>query len=358
MSERLTDAARRILSCMEAREQAVDGWIGLPVDDGPHSVELFVAAALALHEHKITSGMSIGVKSIDDRKDPATAAAAARSFAAEGIPIVVGHFSASAALAAAPVYENAGIPFLAPATTHPDLTNQRFGFVFRVCGRDERQAALIASSISENYNGLPVLIVGQASAYGLSLSKYICDALFALGQRAEAVIVRSAEDVPYGVLSRSEVVAVAGAQHFAASLILRHQKLGGRAPFFVGDDAISFWFVSAMSGTPVRVYAPAMLIDRAGTARLSDEAERHLGITKAEFEAVASGAYFTTSFVATSIAARALECCRAGQANSAANFLRNSSCSTPLGDFTFDAAGDIDRLRWAMRHLNGNGFVP
>lgn len=358
MSVQLTDAARRILSSMQARPQAVDGWIGLPVDDGPHSVELFVAATLALHEHKIRSGMSIGVKPVDDRKDPATAAAAARSFAADDIPIVVGHFSASAALAAAPVYESAGIAFLAPATTHPDLTNPRFRFVFRVCGRDERQAALIASSISENYSGSRVLIVGQASAYGLSLSQYISDALFVLGQRAEGIVVRSAEDVPHGVLSRSEVVAVAGAQHFVASLILRRQKLGGQVPFFVGDDAISSWFVSTMSGIPVRVYAPAMLIDGAGTARLSDDVQRHFGITKAEFEAIASGAYFTTSFVATSIAARALECCRAGQARSAANFLRNSSCSTPLGDFTFDAAGEIDGLRWVMRHLNGNGFVP
>lgn len=140
-----------------------------------------------------------------------------------------------------------------------------------------------------------MLIVGQASAYGLSLLQYISDALFALGQRPEAIIVRSAEDVSYGALSRSEVVAVVGAQHFAASLILRRQKVGGRAPFFVGDDAISSGFVSTMSGTPVRVYAPAMLIDSAGTARPSDDVEKHLGITKAEFEAVASGTYFTTS---------------------------------------------------------------
>lgn len=358
MSEQLADIATRILSCMEAHHQAVDGWIGLPVDDGPHSVELFAGAALALHEHKITSGISIGVKSVDDRRDPGTAAAAARSFAAEGVPIVVGHFSASAALAAAPVYENAGIAFLAPATTHPDLTSQRFRCVFRVCGSDERQAALIASAISENYSGFPVLIVGQATAYGLSLSQYISNALFALGQRAEGIIVRSAKDIPRGVLSRSEVVAVAGAQHFAASVILRHRKLGGRAAFFVGDDAISSWFVSEMSGTPDRVYAPAILIDGAGTARLADDVERHLGITRTEFEAIAGGAYFTTSFVATSIAARALECGRAGQANLTANFLRSRSCRTPLGDFTFDAAGEIDRLRWEMRQLNGNGFVP
>jgi branched-chain amino acid transport system substrate-binding protein len=358
MSEQLTDAATRILSCMEARHQVVDGCIGLPVDDGPHSVELFAGAALALHEHKIRNGISVGVKSVDDRKDPGTAAAAARSFAAEGIPIVVGHFSASAALAAAPVYENAGIAFLAPATTHPDLTSQQFRCVFRVCGRDERQAALIASSISENYSGLPLLIVGEASAYGLSLSQYISDTLLALGQGAEKIVVRSAEDVPHGVLSKSEVVAIAGAQHFAARLILRSQELGGRAAFFVGDDAISPWFVRTMSGTPDRVYAPAMLIDGAGTARLPDDVERHLGITKTECEAIASGAYFTTSFIATSIAARALECGRAGQPNLAADFLRNCSCSTSLGDFTFDAAGDIDRLRWVMLHLNGNGFVP
>src|SRR5690348_12013277 len=221
MSAQFGDAAARILSGIEARHQAVDGWIGLAADDGPHSVELFAGAALALHEHEIRNGISIGVKSLDDRKDPGTAAAAARSFAAEGIPIVVGHFSASAALAAAPVYEKAGIAFLAPATTHPDLTSQRFRCVFRVCGRDERQAALIASSISENHGGLSLLIVGEATAYGLSLSQYLSDTLFALGHDGEKIVVRSAEDLPHGVLSRSEVVAVAGAQHFAANLILR-----------------------------------------------------------------------------------------------------------------------------------------
>ena len=54
--------------------------------------------------------------------------------------VVIGHPCARAAVTAAPVYQKAGVLFVAAGVRHPDLTRPRAGpLVFRAAGRDDRQ---------------------------------------------------------------------------------------------------------------------------------------------------------------------------------------------------------------------------
>ncbi len=70
-------------------------------------------------DHKFTIELEIR----DDRGEPKTATNIAREFAEDDDIIgAIGSFTSTAAMAAAPVFEQAGIPQLAPTSSHPKFT--------------------------------------------------------------------------------------------------------------------------------------------------------------------------------------------------------------------------------------------
>src|SRR5215203_5526709 len=67
----------------------------------------------------------------DSKGDPQEAANVAQKFASRGtITAVVGDFSSTACLAAAPIYHRAGIIMMTPTASHPDITKTG-RFIFR-----------------------------------------------------------------------------------------------------------------------------------------------------------------------------------------------------------------------------------
>ena len=64
--------------------------------------------------------------------------------------VVIGHPCPAVAIAAAPIYQQAGLLFIAAGARHPDLTRLRPGpLVFRAAGRDDRQGKDAGDRLSE-----------------------------------------------------------------------------------------------------------------------------------------------------------------------------------------------------------------
>ncbi len=85
---------------------------------------------------------TLSLEVLDDACDRETARALAMRVVAMTPPpaAVIGHPCASAAITAAPIYQHAGILFLAAGMRHPQLSEMRIGpLVFRAAGRDDRQ---------------------------------------------------------------------------------------------------------------------------------------------------------------------------------------------------------------------------
>ncbi|MDZ4841887.1 MAG: ABC transporter substrate-binding protein [Hyphomicrobium aestuarii] len=91
---------------------------------------------------------------------------AARRLVEKGVKLVFGHPCASAAIAAAKVYAAAGVAFIAVGARHPDLTDKRAGpLVFRLGGRDDRQAADTALALQDSVRGRKLAIVHDRTRY-------------------------------------------------------------------------------------------------------------------------------------------------------------------------------------------------
>lgn len=151
----------------------------------------------------------------DDMAQVDQAVRVANAFVKQGIDAVVGHFNSDCARAAGRIYRDAGIPFLMPAATAPDLIAATSGY--RICAADDAQVDVLAEWLSER--GQTLSSVWQdGSPYAARLAALMY---------AEGLVNpdSSREDRP---------VAILGAHHAVADEIKRRKVFAG--PVFVPDD--------------------------------------------------------------------------------------------------------------------------
>jgi branched-chain amino acid transport system substrate-binding protein len=87
----------------------------------------------------------------DDFCDPDQAVALGRKLVSDGVVFVVGHWCSHASIPAAKVYEKARILMISPSSASAKLTDEGGPNVFRVYGRDDRQGAMVADYLAENW---------------------------------------------------------------------------------------------------------------------------------------------------------------------------------------------------------------
>ena len=84
-------------------------------------------------------GEQLALQVGDDACDPKQAVAVANQMVNEGVVLMAGHFCSGSSIPASQVYNEEGILQISPASTNPQLTEQGFDNVFRICGRDDQQ---------------------------------------------------------------------------------------------------------------------------------------------------------------------------------------------------------------------------
>jgi branched-chain amino acid transport system substrate-binding protein len=116
-------------------------------------------------------GETVTTVLVDDYCNPNQALAAAHKLVAEGVPIVVGHQCSGAAIPASTIYEDAEIILISPAATNPRLTDRGLRYVFRTCGRDDLQGAMVAHHLAEKWAGADIAIIQYGQAYGQGIAE-------------------------------------------------------------------------------------------------------------------------------------------------------------------------------------------
>ena len=102
---------------------------------GDHNRTAVELAADDLNRTGGLLGRRVRVVAVDDACGVERAQAAAQELVEAGVVAVVGHFCSHSSLVAAAVYEAAGVPMISPDSTHPRLTEEGRGDVFRLTGR-------------------------------------------------------------------------------------------------------------------------------------------------------------------------------------------------------------------------------
>lgn len=158
----------------------------------------------------------------DDRGEPKTATNIAREFAQDDdIIAAVGSFTSTAAMAAAPIFDGAGIPQLSPTSSHPDFTGMG-KFVFRGTPTQDKEATQIAEHLKDVLGEGAASIIYRQDDWGNSASEQ-----FQKGYEAAGGSITSSEAVaPDSRDFRTLVTSMKSAGTAATYLALQYSDAG------------------------------------------------------------------------------------------------------------------------------------
>jgi branched-chain amino acid transport system substrate-binding protein len=115
-------------------------------------------------------GEQVRLVSVDDACDTEQAVAAAQKLISDGVTFVVGHVCSGAAIAAAPLYEAAGVIMISASATNPRLTEEGRANVFRVVGRDDHQGIIAGDYLAEHWGDNKIAILHDGEPYGAGIA--------------------------------------------------------------------------------------------------------------------------------------------------------------------------------------------
>lgn len=293
------------------------------------------------------NGEKVILRVADDVCDPKQAVAAANQMISAGVRFIVGHYCSGTAIPASKVYMDEGAVLITPAATNPKLTDEAKDVIFRVCGRDDRQGAVVGGYIAAHFKDKKIAIAQDKSAYGRGLADEVKKTLNAAGIQEVLFEAYTPGERDYSALvsklkQAGTQVLFIGGYHTATGLIARQLKEQGANVQIFGGDALTtdeLWSIAGSS-------AEGMMMSFGPDPRNLPEGKAPIeAFRKAGFE---PEGYTLYSYATMQAMAEGIK--RAGKDAplKVAAALRQAPIPTVLGSIGFDAKGDIAGSGYVM----------
>ncbi len=323
-------------------------------------------ATLAVEEWNGKGGVSVGGKKMkvdilwgDDRHDPREGVSIAHKFVNSGAAGIVGHFNSSVSIPASTVYAEAGIVQITPASTNPQLTEQGFKTVFRVCGRDDQQGQVAANYIVDALKAKRVAVLHDKTTYGQGLADETKRFLEKRGVKPVfySGVVQGDKDytpVLTAAKQKNPQVVYFGGIHPEAILLVKQmrERLGMKAIFMSGDGIFvdEFYKIAGKSAEGTYVtFTP----DQKKIPAAQSMIKRHRKRFGKDV-----GAYTIYSYVATNLILNSIQSTGTTQGAKLAAHLRSKAWQTSLGKIQFNPKGDVLESPYVFWQVKGAKFVP
>lgn len=262
----------------------------------------------------------------DDRCQADGAIEVARWVVAMKPSIVIGHPCSSAAIAAAPIYAAAQIPFVATGARYGDLTDKRAGpLVFRLSGRDDRQGADAAAFLAHASGGRPIAILHDRT---FEMSTIAAEATAALTGPSGKPPLHKVMQFPFVASELNYDALVAKVTAFAE----KPEAVG--AVFFAGFPAEAIVVLKTLRARGVT--APFLGVDALATEELG----AMVTATMDEVRVLVSTDQQSAAVWASAAVGVWQSATKANGANPGAAIANIAYEDPALGRITFDAKGD------------------
>jgi branched-chain amino acid transport system substrate-binding protein len=284
-------------------------------------------------------GQQLELSREDDACDPRQAVAVANRLVARGVAFVMGHYCSATSIAASDVYADAGILQISPGSTNPRYTERGLRNVFRVCGRDDQQAAVAAQEVARRFHGQVVAITHDQTAPGVTLADVFEQTLRAAGVQPvlRAAVTKGETDFSAVVTRLKSVgaqVLYHAAYHREAGLILRQTAEQGLQLRLVSNDDLNvrdFWAITGAMGEG------AMFTFEADARRTPAGAEVTRRFEAGGFD---PSGYTLYSYAAVQVFAEAATAAGGVAQARLLQAMRPRRFETVLGPMQFDSKGD------------------
>lgn len=301
------------------------------------------------------NGKQIELVKGDDACEPKQAVAVANRFVDQDqVQAVIGHFCSSSTIPASEIYNDAGILEMTPSSTNPTVTERGFDNVFRGCGRDDQQAVVAGGFILDTLKRDKIALIHDKDTYGQGL----VDAV------KKTIEERGIAPVLYEGLTRGErdfnalvtkiKSAGANAVYFGGlipeggPLIRQLKEQGVDVVFVSGDSFAQVELIAAAGGAEnlANVYYSATP-DPLADPKTKDVQE---ALTKAN---VTPANYVLYGYANAQAVVAAL---KAGEdLKSQADWLRNNTVDSAIGEITWDEKGDIKNFNFVFYNFDDKG---
>lgn len=315
----------------------------------------------------------------DDGCDGAIAEAKAHELVSAGVDVVLGHPCAKAAVAAAAIYAEAGVVFMATHTRHPALTAKPLRpSIFRLCGRDDAQGADAARLLSLTSGGKPIAVVHDRTLYAKTIAERAVRALHGAA-RPDAKWDAQPDakpDAKPGVAPGAKPGVAPGAkpQVISATIIAGHKQYthltekikDAGAVFFAGFPLEAGFIAGELeeAGSPARFIASDAVASRELTATFPELASRIEVLMPAEGNEDALARAAVEIFMHASARAygpfqQHWRSDKASRRALAATILRkNGPHASTSGPIAFNASGDADVTSFRLMRWDQENWVP
>jgi len=293
------------------------------------------------------NGEQLVLEVADDACDPRQAMTVANDLVAKGVKFMAGHYCSGSSIAAAKIYEDAGILMISPSSTSPKFTDDGGWNVNRVCGRDDAQGAFAGRAVAKAYAEKNIAILDDSSVYGVGLATMFKSALNGAGvtekvRESYKAGANDYNDLVQKMLSANVDIIYLGGYAFEAGTILRQMRDFASSAVLVGGDALlveQFWATSGTSGEGTLVtFAP-------------DAQKSHAARTVIEaFKAADYNpeGYTLQAYAAVQAFAQAATVTRSVDGRILSQWLRaGNTLNTVLGPLSLDAKGDVKDASFA-----------
>lgn len=187
-------------------------------------------------------GLDIEIRPVDDKENEATAVEVAKGLVADSSVIaVVGHKNSGPSKAAAPLYDEAGLPQLTQCSTDNSLSRSGWRTFFRLCADNERQAHVAATFAHRRLPGARVFAVHDGTDYGRPLVEAFGRHIEALGGRPVRILAMHVGQEDFSDIvgeiksGRAEIVDL-GATEIESSKLMKALYSAGVRPLVLSSE--------------------------------------------------------------------------------------------------------------------------
>lgn len=196
--------------------------------------------------------------SVDNQSSNDKAPSAAAELVSAGVSVVLGSYGSGVSIAAAPTFEQAGVPAIGITCTNPQVTEGNKHY-FRICFLDPFQGTVLANyAFNELGYKTAYTLAENGNDYDEGLAHYFTEAFTALGGKVEnANFPENTSDfnsyITNAVNAGAEVIFAPTSTNYAQLIVEQAAAKGVTATLMAGDTWDSNQILAAAKGKDIDI---------------------------------------------------------------------------------------------------------
>lgn len=295
------------------------------------------------------AGASIKLEIVDDQCDNRQAEIVAQELVLKNVNAVVGHFCSNATLAAAKIYELAGIPLIVPSASLPRLAMANLWYVVRLASRDDMQGDFAAARVAADFPTGVVAVLKDGSKASEALANRFTSAL---GKAPALTVSYKPDAADFEALAlqladaKIDVIYFAGAASDAGHIAAGVQG----AALFGSDQLLDDLYLKAAGDAAAGTFVTLASDPQAETA--ARPIINKLKTAGFDADGAALPTYAAFQLIEVAVKASAAQNGKAV----VANLKSGAGFPTVLGELHFDQTGEVQPPRFVWYKAVDGGF--